>query len=49
MLFGFKHATDCIQQLTIKQNGLDIENTLQDKYPMVSYLVNVVKPQIEKD
>jgi hypothetical protein len=46
---GFKHATDCIQQLTVKVNGLDIETTMQDKYPMISYLVNVVKPQMEKD
>jgi hypothetical protein len=28
---------------------LDIETTMQDKYPMVSYLVNVVKPNMEKD
>jgi hypothetical protein len=49
MFFGFKHATDCIQQLTVKQNGLDIETTMQDKYPRVSYLVNVVKPNMEKD
>jgi hypothetical protein len=49
MFFGFKNSTDCIQQLTIKQNGLDIETTIQNKYPMVSYIVNVVKPQMEKD
>jgi hypothetical protein len=48
-VFGFKHATDCISQLTVRQNGLNIETSIQDKYPMVSYLVNVVNPHMKKD
>jgi hypothetical protein len=47
--FRFKHATDYIQQLMIKVNGMDIESTMEDKYPIQSYLVNVVKPHMEKD
>jgi hypothetical protein len=47
--FGFKHATDCIQQLTVKVNGMDIETTMKDKYPIQYYLVNVVKSHMEKD
>jgi hypothetical protein len=49
MFFGFKHATDCISQLTVKQNGLDIKTSMQDKYPMVNYIDNVAKPHMEKD
>jgi hypothetical protein len=40
--FGFEHTTNCIQQLTIKVNRMDIEI-------IQSYLVNVVNPDIEKD
>jgi hypothetical protein len=37
MYFRFKHAIDCIQQCTI-----------QNKYPIQSYLVSVVKPRVGK-
>jgi hypothetical protein len=45
---GYKNATDCINKITIRSNGVDITSTSTDKYYLKSYLFNSVKPKLEK-
>jgi hypothetical protein len=45
---GYKNATDCINKITIRSNGVDIVSSSTDKYYLKSYLFNSVKPKLEK-
>jgi hypothetical protein len=36
-------------KITVKNQDYEIETTIIDRYPIQSFLVNVVKPGVEKD
>jgi hypothetical protein len=45
---GYKNATDCINNVLLRWNKIDLQSTSIDKYPLHSFLFNSVKPKLEK-